>query len=103
MPLPEKSTVEWYAKSLGKVLKVGDVEDITKRMQVSLLAWVQSAEAAQRDAAAAAAAPAPEPQGMTEEQFIAERESILSTEREIKLLAMATRLADDQTRRNIES
>lgn len=98
MPLPEKSTVEWYAKSLGKVLKVGDVKDMTKRMQASLLAWV---EAAQR--AAAAPAPEPEPQGMTEEQFIAEREKILSTEREIKLLAMATRMADDQTRRNMES
>lgn len=101
MPLPEKSTVEWYAKSLGKVLKVGGVEDITKRMQASLLAWVESAEAAQR--AAAAPEPEPEPEGMTEEQFIIEKNKILATEREIKLLAMATRMADDQTRRNMES
>lgn len=101
MALPAKSTVEWYAKSLGKVLQIGDVGEIYKQMQAALLVWLQAAEAEKQ--AAAAPPPAPEPQGMTEQQFIEQREQMLATEREIKLLAMATRISDDQTRRMMES
>lgn len=88
LALPAKSTVEWYAKSLGKSLSLGDTEDIKKRMDAALVAWVES--------------PAPATQGMTQEQFLAQREEMLVTEREIELLAIATRMADQQTRRNIE-
>lgn len=93
--------MEWYAKSLGKSLGLGDAEDIKTRMETALLDWVKSEEAKRQPAPAPE--PEPEPQGMTEEQFLAQREQMLSTEREIKLLAMATRMADNQTRRNMES
>lgn len=91
--------MEWYAKSLGKSLGLGDTDAIKARMEAALLEWVKSEEAKRQPAPA----PEPEPQGMTEEQFLAQREQMLSTEREIKLLAMATRMADDQTRRSMES
>lgn len=100
MALPAKSTVEWYAKSLGKSLGLGDTDDIKKRMEAALMAWVESEKAKRQPAPAPA--PAPASQGMTQEQFLAQKEEMLSTEREIELLAMATRMADQQTRRNME-
>lgn len=91
--------MEWYAKSLGKSLGLGNAEDIKTRMETALLDWAKSEEAKRQPAPE----PEPEPQGMTQEQFLAQREQMLSTEREIELLAMATRMADKQTRRNMES
>lgn len=92
--------MEWYAKSLGKSLSLGDTEDIKKRMDAALVAWVASEEAKRQPPPAPA--PAPATQGMTQEQFLAQREEMLATEREIELLEIATRMADQQTRRNIE-
>lgn len=72
---------------------------MNKRMQASLEVWVESLRPKQTPEPE----PSPEQNGMAEEQFIAQRNRMLSDEREIKLLAMATRMAGDQTRRNMES
>lgn len=72
-PLPEKRTVEWYARSLAPVLNLEPrkLEEISQRSRASFQAWLQTLESESGDMAK---------NGSAEEEFTGEEE--LSDEEE---------------------
>lgn len=85
LPLPEKSTVEWYARSLAPALGIHQIDGIAQRMQAGL---IQSQG---------------QGGGMSEQQFSMQKNALLEQERQNQLSNMRTRMADAALRRSEES
>lgn len=77
MPLPDKSTVEWYARSLAPAIGITEVGGIAQRMKVALMqdSGVQLG-------------------GITQDQFAFERSILMEQEQQNQISAMRVNMAN---------
>lgn len=86
MPLPDKSTVEWYARSLAPAIGITEVGGIAQRMKVALM---QNSQVQQG--------------GMTQDQFAFERSILMEQEQQNQISAMRVNMANTAIRHSAES
>lgn len=84
MPLPDKSTVEWYARSLAPAIGIYQIEGIAQRTQAALMRNSQSG-------------------GMSQEKYSLGKNSLMEQERQNQLYAMNAKMSHAAMRRSEES
>lgn len=86
MPLPDKPTVEWYAKSLAPAIGITEVEGIAERLKSALMHISQVQQG-----------------NMTQDQSAFERSKLMEQVRKNQLSAVRASMADIVMRRSAES
>lgn len=85
MPLPDKPTVEWYARSLAPAIGITEVKGIAERLKSALIhiSHVQQGN-------------------MTQDRSPFERSRLMEQEQQNQLSAMRASMADTAMRRSAE-
>lgn len=87
MPLPERSTVEWYARSLAPVLGVAQLEETRTRLEASMNACIESMKALVNSQSG------PNPPSRTVfEQYAEEQNRLLEEQQMLQILRMNAQL-----------
>lgn len=86
MPLPDKPTVEWYAKSLAPAIGITEVEGIAERLKSALMHISQVQQG-----------------NMTQDQSAFEKSRLMEQVRKNQLSAVRASMADTVMRRSAES